>query len=398
MDGDANALYRERQGHFTDVRIRRAAWGGRAPRDAANARPALCRGRRRRRPFRSLHGELWTNGLFLNPAAESSKTCRRLGRGRRRGGMTPARSATRQRRRVGSLRERYVTGGKELIPISCFATLAYGSRDVTARHIKALEADHGALWADVDGDGRRDLALTGSQATGMHLIMRNLLAAADRTTIPADTRRGRPRRATRAGAEVRGVCGRHERLISARLVDSGPVRRAERVLPVHVGVAGERESTSRSPCRAQAGRPVTRQARHRCAGRSRPGCEDAIGESARIRRRSDRNLRAAGAIAANRAGRQELGAEPRLPTDTEATGLRTARCRTAARRRHSGPSGRSVRGSFMIAINSSPGVRPAKGRRPVTRLAAITPRANTSLRSSMARPSTAPGPCSPRSR
>ena len=34
-------------------------------------------------------------------------------------------------------------------------------------------------WADVDGDGDLDLALTGSRTDGMHLVMRNMLPAAD---------------------------------------------------------------------------------------------------------------------------------------------------------------------------------------------------------------------------
>jgi hypothetical protein len=108
--------------------------------------------------------------------------------------------------------------------------------DVTPANLRALQADHGVTWADVDGDGDLDLALTGSRTDGMHSVMRNLLP-------PADAARGLLIRvvdgkghATRAGAEVRVFAAGTTRLMGARLVDSGSGYDAQNDMPVHVGV------------------------------------------------------------------------------------------------------------------------------------------------------------------
>ena len=70
----------------------------------------------------------------------------------------------------------------------------------------------------------------------MHLLLRNLLPAADaRRSIGirvVDSRR----RATRAGAEVRVYGAGTRRLIGARLVDSGSGYDAQNDMPVRVGL------------------------------------------------------------------------------------------------------------------------------------------------------------------
>ncbi|MEZ5294408.1 MAG: FG-GAP-like repeat-containing protein, partial [Vicinamibacterales bacterium] len=108
--------------------------------------------------------------------------------------------------------------------------------DVTPPSLRALQADHGVQWADVDGDGDLDLALTGSRPDGMHLVLRNELPA-------ADARRGllvravdAAGRATLAGAEVRVFAAGSSRLLGARLVDAGSGYDAQSDLPVHAGV------------------------------------------------------------------------------------------------------------------------------------------------------------------
>ena len=60
MDGDANALYRNDGGHFTDVATAHGlAWGGRLPNDSDERDGAAVRGRRRRRwTSRHRHREL----------------------------------------------------------------------------------------------------------------------------------------------------------------------------------------------------------------------------------------------------------------------------------------------------------------------------------------------------
>ena len=76
-------------------------------------------------------------------------------------------------------------------------------------------------WADVDGDGDLDLALTGSRPDGMHLVLLNQLPAADaRRSLQVRVLDARGR-ATLAGAEVRVLPPARARLLALRLVDSG---------------------------------------------------------------------------------------------------------------------------------------------------------------------------------
>jgi hypothetical protein len=88
----------------------------------------------------------------------------------------------------------------------------------------------------VDGDGDLDLALTGSRADGNHLVMRNMLPAADAARglhVRVVDGKGH---ATRAGAEVRVFAAGGRTLIGARLVDSGSGYDAQNDMPVHIGV------------------------------------------------------------------------------------------------------------------------------------------------------------------
>ena len=108
--------------------------------------------------------------------------------------------------------------------------------DVTSANLRALDADHGALWADLDDDGDVDLALTGGQLTGMHHVFRNLLPAADgRHWLRVRVLDGR-RCTTLPDAEVRVFAAGTRRVIAARLVDSGSGYDSQNDLPVHVGL------------------------------------------------------------------------------------------------------------------------------------------------------------------
>jgi hypothetical protein len=274
MDGDANALYRNTRGTFTDVAESAGLlWGGRAAGAAANGTVRPCAadvdhdGR-----FDLFTANYGPNGLFLNRGG---------GRFDDVSGLweiaidsrydTCAFSDFDHDGRVDLYVNGTVTGG---VSHRDYLFRNTGSRfeDVTPDNVRALQADHGAAWADVDGDGDEDLALTGSRPDGMHLLLRNQLAGEDSRRgllVRVLDRRGR---ATLAGAEVRAYAAGTRRLLGARLVDSGSGYDSQNDMPVHLAVpagtradvevtypAAGRRRTARvrnvDPVRA-AGRPV----------------------------------------------------------------------------------------------------------------------------------------------
>ena len=238
MDGDANALYRNDNGKFVDVAAAAGIeWGGRAPKSAANGTVRLCA------------ADVDNDGKFDLFAANYGPLGFFSNRGK---GMFEDRSAAWA---IG-IDSRYdtcafddfdhdgrldlyvngtITGGASWQD-SLFRNTGESFVDVTPPSIRKLQADHGAQWADVDGDGDVDLALNGSRADGMHLVLRNMLPAADASRglqIRVLDAKGH---ATRAGAEVRVYAAGSTRLIGARIVDSGSGYDAQNDMPVHVGV------------------------------------------------------------------------------------------------------------------------------------------------------------------
>jgi hypothetical protein len=241
MDGDANGLYRNDKGRFTDVADAAGlAWGGRTPRDATNGtvRPCVADvdGDGRFDVFNANYG---ANGLFLNRGGgrfEDVSAAWGIAIDARYD--TCAFADVDNDGRVDLYVNGTVTGGKSYRDY-LFRNTGSRFEDVTPDHIKALDADHGVLWADVDGDGDEDLALTGSLPNGMHLLLRNLLPAADaRRSLEVRVVDGRGR-ATRAGAEVRVYAAGTRRLLAARLADSGSGYDAQSDVPVHAGLPVE---------------------------------------------------------------------------------------------------------------------------------------------------------------
>jgi hypothetical protein len=241
MDGDANALYRHDAGTFTDVAAAAGLeWGGRAPKAGTNGTVRPCAadvdGDGRFDLFTANYGP---NGLFLN-----------------RGGLTFEDASRAWGIAIDARYDACVFGdfdndGRADIYVNGTVTGGTSYRDylfrnaggtfddVTPENLAAIQADHGAAWADVDGDGDLDLALTGSRPDGMHWVMRNLLAA------PAAGRSLQVRvldsrgRATLPGAEVRVYAAGTRTLVAAAgLVDSGSGYDAQNDLPVHVGLPG----------------------------------------------------------------------------------------------------------------------------------------------------------------
>jgi outer membrane protein assembly factor BamB len=114
-----------------------------------------------------------------------------------------------------------------------------GFTDVTPALLLAQNADHGVQWADFDGDGDLDLALTGSGAEGMTHLLRNLLAperARRSVQVLVLDDKGHY---TRAGAEVRLYAAGTRDLLGMGIVDTGSGYDAQNALPVHLGAPGE---------------------------------------------------------------------------------------------------------------------------------------------------------------
>ncbi len=238
MDGDANGLYQNTGGKFSDVAAAAGAeWGGRTPKAANNGTVRLCA------------ADVDSDGKFDLFAANYGPLGFLSNRGK---GSFDDRSAAWQI----AIDSRYdacafadvdhdgtldlyvngtVTGGASWQD-SLFMNTGSAFVDSTPPVIRQQQADHGVQWADVDGDGDLDLALTGSRPDGMHFVMRNVLpaaAAARGLHVRVVDARGR---ATRAGAEVRVFAPGSARPIGSRVIDSGSGYDSQNDMPVHFGL------------------------------------------------------------------------------------------------------------------------------------------------------------------
>ena len=110
--------------------------------------------------------------------------------------------------------------------------------DVTPPELLGLNASHGATWIDYDLDGDLDLALTGAADDAMHYLVQNLLRPEVRWHSLQVRVLDGVGRATRAGAEVRLYAAGTEILLGTRLVDTGSGYDSQSDLPVHFGLPG----------------------------------------------------------------------------------------------------------------------------------------------------------------
>jgi hypothetical protein len=240
MDGDANGLFRNEGGRFTDVGAEAGiAAGGRALGEASNGTVRPCAadvdGDGRLDLFMANYGP---NGLLLN------------GGGGRFEDVSGAWGVAIDARydacafadydgdgRLDLYVNGTVTGGVSY-PDYLFRNADGRFEDVTPPELR-LEADHGVQWVDFDGDGAPDLSLTGARPDGTHALLRNAVprtAAALQVRV-LDARGG----ATRAGAEVRVYAAGTRTLLGTQLVDAGSGYNAQSVLPVQFAVpAGRR--------------------------------------------------------------------------------------------------------------------------------------------------------------
>ena len=241
QDGDANALFRNDGARFTDMAdAMGVAWGGRKPKLATNGTVRPCAADvDRDGHFDLFFANYGPNGLLLKRGSTFTDVSSIWGIAA--DGRYDA-CAFADIDHDGLL-DVYVNGtvtGGTSYPDFLFRNAGAGYDDVTPANVKALEADHGVVWFDIDGDGDLDLALTGAQATGMHLVLRNELdAAVARRSLFVKVVDGRGR-ATRAGAEVRLYAAGTRRLLGTQLMDTGSGYNAQNDMPVHFGLPSMR--------------------------------------------------------------------------------------------------------------------------------------------------------------
>lgn len=236
MDGDANGVYRNEQGRFTDIADTWGlAWGGRATRDSTNGtvRPCVAdmNGDGRLDIITANYGP---PGLFLR---EANGTWTDAGAAwgiavdGRYDSCAPA--DVDHDGRLDLYLNGTVTQGRnwpDYLYRNTGSTFVNSMTDA----LGAIPVDHGVLWADTNGDGALDIAVTGQ---GPHALLHNVMsAAAARRAVQVRVVDGGGR-ALRAGAEVRVYAAGTSQLLGTRLVDAGSGYDAQSVLPVHIGLA-----------------------------------------------------------------------------------------------------------------------------------------------------------------
>ncbi|HEX6308298.1 MAG TPA: CRTAC1 family protein [Longimicrobiales bacterium] len=238
MDGDANGVFRNEGVRFTDVASELGLeWGGRAPGDASNGTVRPCTADvdadGRLDLFFANYGP---NGLFLNRGAgrfEDVSAAWGIAIDGRYD--TCAFADIDHDGRIDLYVNGTITRGTSH-PDFLFRNTGSGFADETSPLIRDIPASHGAQWADADGDGDPDLALAGTAPGATHPLLRNLLersTAARSIVIHVLDAHGR----AVPGAEVRAYRAGTRALLGTRLVDAGSGYNGQNVQPVHVGVA-----------------------------------------------------------------------------------------------------------------------------------------------------------------
>ncbi|MBC7843073.1 MAG: CRTAC1 family protein [Gemmatimonadaceae bacterium] len=237
QDGDANALFRNDGNHFTDIADSMVvAWGGRAPKLATNGTVRPCAadadgdGH-----FDLFFANYGPNGLFLKRNGLFSDVSAAWGIDADGRYDTCAFADVDHDGALDLYVNGTVTGGTSY-PDVLFHNAGGRYTDVTPDSLKALQADHGVLWFDIDRDGDLDLSLTGAQANGMHFVLRNDLDSTVAHRALAVRVVDGKGRATRAGAEVRVFAAGTRTLLGTRLVDTGSGYNAQSDMPVNFGL------------------------------------------------------------------------------------------------------------------------------------------------------------------
>ena len=236
QDGDANGLFRNDGGRFTDVaEAAGVAWGGRRAGEATNGTVRPCAadvdGDGHLDLFAANYGR---NGLFLyRGQGRFDDVSRAWGIDADARYDACAFSDFDHDGRIDLYVNGTVTGGISYRDV-LYRNTGRAFIEVTPDSLAALQADHGVQWADVDGDGDEDLSLTGQRPDGMHFVLLNQFdrpARAIKVSV-----RDVNSRTTRAGAEVRVYQAGTRRVLATRLVDTGSGYNAQNDVVLTIGL------------------------------------------------------------------------------------------------------------------------------------------------------------------
>ena len=248
MDGDANGLFSQTRGKFTDIAsIAGVEWGGRTPSDKTNGTVRPCAGDvdgdGRLDLFFANYGK---NGLFLNRANgrfDNVSPIWRIDIDARYDSCAFA--DVDNDGHLDLYVNGTVTGGKQYDDY-LFRNTGTHFENVTPAEIGSPNSDHGVQWIDFDLDGDADLSLTGVQKDGLHWLLRNTLQSSE-ALVPLNVRvLDESGRATLAGAKVTVAHGgRGNPPTAARLVDAGSGYNTQNDAAVHVLVPRDKPSLLR---------------------------------------------------------------------------------------------------------------------------------------------------------
>ena len=108
--------------------------------------------------------------------------------------------------------------------------------DLLPADVSQYDGDHGVRWADYDGDGDMDLALTNRHKNGRHSLLRNDLFGGEGAHFIKVMVLDKKGYYTRQGDEIRVYDSTSKRLIATRIVDTGGGYISQNIMPVHLGI------------------------------------------------------------------------------------------------------------------------------------------------------------------
>ena len=236
QEGDANGLYRQKDGRFTDMAQTLGVAGTPRPKEDGSVGPSLA-------DF-DLDGDI---DLFVANYGPSTlyrnddgggfvDVARERGIDLRGHGVTSAWGDVDNNGYVDLYVANFIAGQPRYRD-AFFLNEPRQFRESLFAGMQERDATHGVRFVDFDQDGRLDVSMTNNDAQGGgHALWRNTSAPRGRA-LAVEVVDGNARR-TRAGAEVRAYVAGARELLASAIVDSGSSYCSQSELPVHLGIGG----------------------------------------------------------------------------------------------------------------------------------------------------------------